>query len=330
MSVKRVTDHVDVISSKMFNTMVLRFIKLLDWTGASPDIRRMLESLSPAQQGQPVDPDYVNSMVDACVEVCNRLGVNPPADLHKVSLMQWVLATDVNPLVNCIDSCVKALRGPGEIYLFNAGDWSTARNYVTRNCIIFTTWSPQDLMGGEVIITAREKRAVFAVEIDTEPYWGIPTVAYYYALYNTFYPRWRGGDYGAVEDDTFQMFLGEEAYGVFDYMIEEGSKVSGSKIWARYPYTTPTEPTSGWSYVTYGEGAVIEVPCDGVWTSVDMLAAYVNALRARFLDFVSTVRVLYLGHYVSDRPSAHACYPADVCWRQLAARWGWSLYDLRG
>jgi hypothetical protein len=325
VSLKHVKDHVDVISSEMFNTMLSRFADLLRWTNAAPNILAALTSLPRVQPGRPVRPSLVNVMVDACHALCDFFRIEKPPGLHKVAAGMWVHDSDVNPLVDCINACMQAFYGKADIYLFNAGDWGAARSYVADNSIIITTWSPPVLNSSEVLDVLDKYRAVFVIEVDTEPYRGIANQAYYQVLYTVPAPTWCYTDYAEVLEDSFRRFLGSKATGVFDYMVDSSLKVPDAVLWARYPYAM----TCGWSYVKRGRGAVIEVPCDGFWRNVGVLASYIDALRYTFLDPLSRVRILHLGHYVSDMPGAHVCYPADVCWQQLAEQRGWQLHDLR-
>ena len=326
MSLKHVKDHVDVISSETFNTMLSKFADLLRWTNAAPDILAALTSLPRAQPGRPVRPSLVNTMVDACSALCNFFRIEKPPGLHKVAAGMYVHDSDVNQLVDCIDACMQAFYGKADIFLFPAGDWGAARSYVADNSIIITTWSPSALTSSEVLDVLSKYSVVFVIEVDTEPYHGMATQAYYQVLYTVPAPTWCMTDLGEVLEDSFRRFLGSRATGVFDYMVDSSLKVSDAVLWARYPYKV----TCGWSYVKRGRGAVIEVPNDGFWRSADAIASYIDALRYTFLDPLSHLRILYLGHYVSDMPKEHACYPADVCWQQLAEQRGWQLHDLRG
>jgi len=325
MSYKKVADHVDVISSQLWRDLLNEFILRCRYysylNSKLLDIAKALESLPAPLSGRPVRPSLYNGMVSACKELLTTFNKSAPPGLRTVVSGDWVLSSDVNALIDCLSTVPPA----GTVYLFNTSDWDAARSYVADNTIIITTWSPPTLTSSEVLDVLDKYRAVFVIEVDTEPYHRIANQAYYQVLYTVSAPTWCMCDWGEVLEESFQRFLGREAEGLFDYMVDSSLKVPEAVLWARYPGTA----TCGWSYVRHGKGAVVEVPCDGFWRNVGVLASYIDALRYTFLDLSSPLRVLHLGHYVSDRPEWHKCYPADACWRQLASQYGYKLVDLR-
>jgi hypothetical protein len=329
MTLSRVKDHIDIISSDYFRELIRRYLDRFDYYLAfHPDWRTLYDqmvALPEPKYGDPVRPRYINVLADSCEKMCGHHGIAPPTRLRRVSNLMWTRADDVNALVDCIETLEKLPLPAPDIYLFNMHDWGAAKQYVTDYAIIFCTFDIDTLTPSEVSSLVANRKVVFVIEVDTEPYHGYSAPAWYGVFYTTLAPPACGYDINAVTDPDFQKFFGSYVPILIDYSVDLSRKVSGAKNWAQLWYL----PTCGWSYKRYASGAIIEVPCDGIWKDADWLGKYVDAISSILLGVRVPTRILYLGDYISDTPSWHACYPCDECWKALAQARGWKVIDLR-
>jgi hypothetical protein len=222
-----------------------------------------------------------------------------------------------------IRSSLKVIGASGTtVLLFNTGDWNTAKLYVDDYSIIICTYGIATLSADEVRQLVASKKVVFVIEVDTEPYYPLEAPAWYNVFYTVQAPRSCGMDIGNVTDPDFQQFLGSSVPCLFDYNVDLSYKVSGTRNWAG--------DSCGWGYKRYEQGAIIEVPCDGLWKDADWLGRYVDAISSILLGVSRPARILYLGHYGTDYTAWHDCSTIDNCWKALAQARGWSVVDLRG
>jgi len=207
------------------------------------------------------------------------------------------------------------------VYLFRVSDWSTAKRYADDGSLIFCTHNIDTLPSGEVRELVASKRVAFVIEVDTEPYYPLPAPAWYPVFYTVLRPPSCGRDMAAVTDSCFRQFLGNGVPALIDYCVSLDYKVSGARNW--------TGVSCGWGYKKYERGAIVEVPCDGVWKSAEWLGRFVDAISNCLLGLRRPLRILYLGHYISGAPGWHLCHPIDACWRALASARKWRVVDLR-
>jgi hypothetical protein len=207
------------------------------------------------------------------------------------------------------------------VYLFNSGDWDKAKQYVDDYSIIFCTYGISTLTPEEVRQLVATRKVVFVIQVDTEPFYPLDAPAWYNVFYTVLAPKFCDKDITNVTDPDFQSILGSQVSSYYDYNVSLSDKVPGTRNW--------TGDSCGWGYKRYEQGAIIEVPCDGSWSSYPILGRYVDAISRILLGVSSPARILYLGHYTSNYPYYHICYPADECWRALAQARGWSVLDLR-
>ena len=207
------------------------------------------------------------------------------------------------------------------IYLFKENDWATAKQYVTDYSIIICHMNINTLTPDEVSQLVANKKVVFVIEVDTQPYYPYNAPAWYNVFYTVLAPRSCGMCTSNVTDPDFQKFFGSSVPCLVDYNVDLSRKVSGARNW--------TGDSCGWGYKKYERGAIIEVPYDGYWMDADWLGKYVDAISSILLDVSRPVRILYLGHYISGSPGWHTCHPIDACWKALAQARGWRVVDLR-
>jgi len=329
MTLPRVKDHVDIISSAHFKELIRRYLGCLAYyLPYHPEWKTLynqIATLPEPKYGDPVRPSYVNLLVDACQKMCGHHSISPPAGLRQVSNLMWVRADDVNALADCIETLEGLPLPLADIYLFNTNDWFAARRALVDYTIVFCAFSIGTLTPDEVRTLVANKKVVFVIEVDTEPYHRFSAPAWYNVFYTVLTPKSCTVDMGTVADPEFQKFLGSQVPCLYDYNTTAEQKVLGVKNWV----AGEAESACGWSYKRYEQGAIIEVPCDGIWRDANWLGRYVDAISSILLGVAKPARILYLGHYVSDIPSWHACYPMDECWKALARARGWSILDLR-
>jgi hypothetical protein len=358
VSLKYVRDHVDVISSEMFNTMLRAFRGMLAGLGVAGDVLKRLKQLPPARTWQPVDPEYVNAIVDACSALCDYFHAPQPPGLHRVSVYQLVRDSDVNQLVDCINTLIPLLLDAYDVFLLNPGDGTVAKLLAADDALIFSPFLPEGLTSAEVRDIVRNKRTVFTVMLDEEPWERITPPAWYRVFYysraedfghygcpdkNIYYHCSRVVDeslkseYPWLLDDRFYPFLGERVPNVVDACTSYFVKMPGVKqyIVPYWYYEQPPPgvivwtPTCGFSWLGYERGFIIEVPFDGVWASVDWLSKFITAISSVLLGAQRPKKLVYMGRYDSLHPESHECYPADSCLRALAELYGWRVLDMR-
>ena len=325
MSLPRVRDHVDIISSSYFKELIRRYLdRLYLYLSAHPDWRTLYDqiaSLPEPKTGDPVRPEYVNLLADACEKMCGHHGVSLPAGLQRVSDFEWVHDTHVNALVDCIETLESIPPPATTVYLFKENDWATAKQYVINGSIVFCWMTIPTLTPDEVRQLVATKKVVFVIEVDTQPFYPYNAPAWYGVFYTVLAPQSCGMCVNNVTDPDFQKFFGSSVPCNFDYNVGLSQKVSGARNW--------TGDSCGWGYKKYKQGAIIEVPYDGFWQSADWLGKYVDAISNILLGVSRPARILYLGGYTSGVPGWHACYPIDNCWKALAQARGWRVVDLR-
>jgi len=210
------------------------------------------------------------------------------------------------------------------VYLFSQGDWDTAKQYVTDYSIVFCDLNIATLSSSEVQQLVSNKRVVFVIVVDTQPSYPKNSPAFYPVFYTVLAPPAchvgvKNETYPVVDAD-FQKYLGSSVPANIDDQVHVNYKVSGTVEWCG--------GACGYGYKRYERGAVVEVPCDGLWKSVDWLGRYVDAISGILLGVARPARILYLSYYTSTIPEWHDCYPCDACWKALAQARGWRVVDL--
>jgi hypothetical protein len=265
-------------------------------------------------------------MANACRELLQTLGKEPPSGLRYVTSGDTVLASDINALIDCLN----LVPLPYVIYLFDTNDWNTAKNYVSENSFIFVNYDINTLTNTEVSDLVTVLPVLFVNMIDTQPSHRLPSPAFYQVFYNTLIPN---GDYypdDYVIDTCFRNILGEVLYVAFDYIVFDEYKVIGTQHWGMEQLSLPTLIRGYYSYKMYKSGAIIEVPYDGFWKNVSWMGQFIHAMANCLFNMDKPTTILYLGTYTSDNPRYHGCYPIDNCWQQYASMNGYQLVDLRG
>jgi len=326
MSYKKVTDNIDVISSQLWKQLLNDFIdRCRGYANKNPylnDIANTLSILPSPTSGKPVKPSLYNNMANACRELARTLGLEPPSDLRTVKTGDYVLARDVNALIDCLNMIPPAPTITNFIYLFNENDWNTAKNYVTDNSLIFIWVNISTLTSDEVQQLVNNNKVVFMVTIDVQPNYSTPVPAFYPVFYTQLEPTACDFDVRDVTDPNFQQFFGDTVPADWDFCVNLSQKVTGTKNW--------TGDSCGWGYKTYTKGAIMEIPYDGFWESPTWIANFVLAASNIFLGVSKPTRILYLAGYTTGDPDWHDCYPLDSCWQQFASQYGYQIVDLRG
>jgi len=329
MSYKKVTDHVDIISSQLWKQLLNGFIdRCKAYADKNPNltnIANILMTLPIPTSGKPVRPSIYNNMVTACKELTQTLGEDPPSGLRTVTSGDIVFASDINALIDCLNLVPLNF----VIYLFDTNDWNTAKNYVTENSFIFVNYDINTLTNTEVSDLVSRLPVLFVNMIDTQPYHNLPAPAFYNVFYNVLAPpnclplgQW---DYIYVGDSCFESFLSFTTGVLIDYAVHSSYKIEPINIWGYYP----TLYLCSYSYKKYKSGAIIEIPFDSFWLSLSTLTNYINAMSNCVMGFYKPSNILYLGYYPSDLPGGHKCYPIDNCWQQFASQFGYKIVDLR-
>lgn len=326
MSYKKVTDHVDIISSQLWKQLLNDFIdKCKYYSYLNPslnDIVNILSTLPIPTSGKPVRPSLYNNMVTACKELTQTLGKESPSGLRNVASGDTVLASDINALIDCLNLVTL----PYEIYLFDTNDWDIAKKYVTGYSLIFVNYDINTLTNTEVSDLVSQIPVIFVNMIDTQPYHQLPSPAFYQVFYNTLVPLSCTDWVNKIIDPCFQQIIGTSIDSLYDYVISNFFKVMGVKPWAYHDVPNNCYD----SYKIYESGAIIEMPFDGFWVDVSFMEKFIWAMSKCLLGISKPTRILYLSSYTSSFPSYHKCHPIDVCWQQFASQYGYKIVDLRG
>jgi hypothetical protein len=229
--------------------------------------------------------------------------------------------------------------------MVDTDDWDTAKKYVSDGTIIFVNYGIQTMTPEEVRKIVDTIRVVFAVLVDTQPYYGKDVGAFYDVFYTSKNPKHCGEVTGCFDivDDQFKKQFGFyschyprcvqlwQVRGLIDYVVHADRKIAHAKPWAGGP--------CGYAYAKYNAGSIIEMPSDGVWLSLDHLDMYIGMISHILLGEENSCyivsrnrkvhRIVWMEYYTSDMPGHHACYPADRCLAELASKAGWRLVDLR-
>jgi hypothetical protein len=210
------------------------------------------------------------------------------------------------------------------VYLFDTGDWDSAREYVADDTIVFVNIDISTLPADEVRQLLATRRVVFMVMIDTQPYYPLPAPAFYNVFYTVEKPGTCSKLYYDTTDPCFKSVLGETIPVLYDYQVSRNQKVADAVWWAGVP-----EYMCNYSYKLYNAGAIVEVPFDGTWKSADWLGKYVDVVRKCVLPSLQPRSIIWLAYQGSGIPEWHECNPVEECWRQLCEARGWLLLDLR-
>jgi hypothetical protein len=277
------------------------------------DLWNRVSSWRTLYSGDVVEPEHENEIIDMLVDL-ERI-------YHKLLKYKLLKTKEVGLGGETSKKWVGA-----EVYLFNTGDWSKAKQYVVDYSLIFVEETIGTLPSSDVASLVANNFVTFVVMVDTGPYYPSKAPAFYNVFYTVEAPPTCGGgrldQWYPVVDPSFASFLGSSVPSNIDYLISVAYKVSGTVQWCN--------GSCGYGYKKYARGSIIEVPWDGVWKNADWLGKYVDAISNVLLNIPCPSRILYLPRYYSDIPGWHEQYPADVCWQTLCSKRGWILTDLRG
>jgi hypothetical protein len=263
-------------------------------------------------------PSDMVQLLDAMKSYASQLSEKKTGDI--VASADWNNLKQAMSVAPRLDELALTFAVP-TIYLFKEHGWAMAKQYVDDYTIIFCWMTIPTLSADAVRQLVASKKVVFAIEVDTQPYYPYNAPAWYGVFYTVLAPRSCGMCADNVTDPDFQRFLGSRVPCDIDYNVSLSYKVSGARNWSG--------DSCGWGYKRYERGAIIEVPYDGYWMDADWLGKYVDAISNILLGVSRPARVLYLGHYISGNPGWHACNPIDECWKALAQARGWRVVDLR-
>jgi hypothetical protein len=277
------------------------------------DLWNRVNSWRTLYSGDVVEPEHENEIIDMLVDL--------EKIYHKLLKYKLLKGREVGLGAETSKKWVGA-----EVYLFNTGDWSKAKQYIIDYTVIFVDETIGTLPSSDVASLVANNYVVFVVMVDTGPYYPLKAPAFYNVFYTVEAPPSCGGGGGdqwyPVVDPSFANFLGSSVPSNVDYLISVGYKVSGTVQWCN--------GSCGYGYKKYARGSIIEVPWDGVWKNADWLGKYIDAISNVLLNIPYPLRILYLSDYYSSIPEWHEQYPADVCWQTLCSKRGWILTDLRG
>jgi len=329
MSYEKVTDHVDIISSQLWKQLLNDLIdRCKAYAYKNPylnDIANALSILSIPAPGKPVKPSLYNNMVNACRELVRTLGLEPPLDLRTVKTGDYVLARDINALIDCIDMIPPVTPPPPAptkfIYLIKENDWDTARNYVKPRSFIFVNYDIDTLSSTELNNIVTNQQVLVLNMMDTQPYWGAMPLAFYPIFYITEQPTVgiNPPNTGTLTilDPCLEKYLGGIFVAWNDYPVFDTQKVEGVVHWAGFPGETMRH----FSYKKYQRGIIIEMPYDAFWCGYSPSPiCFDNVMMALSQCFFGTDTpdyILYLAKY-----DTHS-------WDYYAEHYGFQIVDLR-
>jgi len=333
MSYKKVTDHVDILSSQLWKQLLNDLINRCRYHSylnpSLNDIANILSTLPIPTSGKPIKPSLYNNMANACKELARSLNKTIPSGLRTVSSGDWVFASDINALIDCLNEIPPPQYN---VYTIDTNDWNTAKQYITGYTIIFLEHYIDTVTSDEILNLVKNYPVVIAVKIrnqyrnprNTPAFYPIfytnptpRTCAYCISQFRNNYCKWN------VIDNCLRENLLPSIYATrWDDFLYIDDKVSDAVYYIQFI-------TCNYSYKKYGYGAIIEVPGEGVWINSDWFSRYVLGLSKCFLGVDKPYTVIYLGEYTTIHPEQHECYTAFNCIKDFASRYGYNLIDLR-
>jgi len=333
MSYKKVTDHVDIISSQLWKQILNDFIdrcKYYSYLNPSlNDIANILSTLPIPTSGKTVRPSLYNTMVTVCKELTQTLGKESSSGLRTVTSGDTVLASDINALIDCLSEIPPPQYN---VYTIDTNDWNTAKQYITGYTIIFLEHYIDTVTSDEILNLVKNYPIVFVVKVRNQYRYPKNTPAFYNIFYTRPTPRSNGycisefrGNYcnTGLLDDCLIRNLASSIYGTrWDDLLYIGDKVPDAIYYTQIV-------NCNYSYKKYGYGTIIEVPGEGVWINRDWFSRYVFGLSKCFLGVDKPYTIIYLGEYTTIHPEQHECYTAFNCIKDFASLYGYNLIDLR-
>jgi AcrR family transcriptional regulator len=289
--------------------------------------------------------DLISAALDAIEDGLSRLPAALPQVAEKLQYCRGhlqryerlqsgmtLMAEHTNALIDavrCLDELADMLFRAVKVALANPGDWETARRYIDDLTVVFVDWGAP-LSRDELLSLLDSRRFALAVLVDMQPYYAGGWDAMRDVLYRAVVTSYYCPDTNEVSDPCFQRHLGYQFPTAWDYPVTCDSHAAGCAHWSVHPHPKYGWPLCCYSYRKFGAGAVIELPFDGAWQSAEWLDAFVSAVCDCVLGVPLPRAVVWAARYVSEHPQWHACHPADACLKELAARRGWPVIDLRG
>lgn len=306
-------------------------------------------SLIPNRQTQdPILPEDWNTVLNYLQQIKNLINkyaadfqiyTNPQIKAYYdsfVANLSKLINVDFDVIIqsqqyNIRRECLNALsylyrKPPIGIYLFNENAWSEAKQFVTDStmviCSDYTSTIPPK---ADIEYYLNNYKVVFVKEIDTGPYHRRKYYQWYNIIYNITDPRGETYTYTIIQNDLMRSKIGSDIlYLSFDYGTRIIDKITNAIHWGMI------ESDYSFSYVFRGEGGVFEVPFDGYWRSVSILTNMVRSMSEIVLDEDWPLRIIYIGHYVTDNPPFHGGI-ANIAtmWQTIANNRNIPLHDKR-
>jgi hypothetical protein len=264
-------------------------------------------------------------MANACRELARTLGLEPPSDLRTVKTGDYVLARDVNALIDCLNMIPPVTPPPPTptkiIYLFKENDWDTARNYVKPRSFIFVNYDIDTLSSTELNNIVTNQQVLVLNMMDTQPYWGAYPLAFYPIFYIVEQPTVGinppNSGILTILDSCLATYLSGILVAVKDYPVFDTQKVEDVIHWSGFPFDT----LHHFSYKKYQSGTIIEMPYDGFWcggsSSPDCFDNVMKGLSQCFFGIDTPDYILYLAIY------------DGYSWNYYAEHYGFQIVDLR-
>jgi hypothetical protein len=308
------------------------------------ECHRILSTYKYLKTGDVIMPEHTNTLIDVakCLEFAIKLL------LTKAIVKRREVDTAVGlHQADCSRSEIDVAKGlerdrfPPLIVLVDTDDWETASRWITDGTIVFVNYGTTAMTPGDVRNIVENKEVVFAVLIDTQPYYKAQAGAFYNVFYietnpEPCHPR----GYLLLKGEEFQKRFGftgciyfSYVSTYFDYQVKKEHKRSNTVLYAE----DSRVQDCGYSYVRYNRGAIIELPYDGTWETVDRLDWTIGMVAHTLLrepdnchiafNNVKLRHIVWMASYTSSLP--YGCRTADACLRTLADRARLVVIDLR-
>jgi hypothetical protein len=271
--------------AKMYRMGYRRIANLYDKVS---ECHRILSTYKYLQSGNVVMPEHTNTLIDT-VKCLSEVSF----PLIDRDVARYLDKTSFIPVdtdkTDALDEVISRNICWTEIVLVDTDDWETAREYITDGTIVFVNYGTRAMTPSEVLDIVNTMNVVFAILIDTQPYYRVDTGAFYGVFYTQRYPPSCSAfsDCFNIIDSDFAgaysfydclrgiCYDFSRMFSVIDYAVHISHKVSHAVPWG--------PGSCGYAYARYGAGAIIELPFNGVLDSKNELSMVIGKIAGTLL-----------------------------------------------
>lgn len=215
-----------------------------------------------------------------------------------------------------------------DIYVFNTGDWNSARPYIMDNTVIILNDGISGSYRGDIYNVLQTYKVKMLVTVDVGPYYG----RYHFGLQGIIFSRaeymyndgaW--GSYIIVGSADQAHFNATSVPADVDYCVDMNDVVSDAVLWSR----RPIDYAGGFWYVKRWNSYVCLVPSDGLWKDVSWLDKYLTWLPGGYPNTFDVRRVIHIATDTTTDPGWHQYKTLSDTLKAWAVIKGYKYHDMR-